>query len=647
MATPSSIRQSRPRRAPRIQYAEDDTDSLDLSEFETRPQPPRRSRRQVQTYRESSDDDPNVQSDSSIEVQPQQGTRSRPRLQETTASSTSRKRKVRPGTKPAVANSFSAYKRQKTRSSTIPRKQETQVSIIIPPPPSGRIPPWQDLPYHVLVSVMKHAAYPLYGQVSQPTASLPWLQEMSTLCRSFHEACMAALLDNPPLFPAWRAHGLINLLKQDPKDLITDYRAKIHYLEIEVKQLLYKKAGISLMDLVSRTPLLQGLRLYSNYDDMPTVLGAQATVQRRMNWSYPEEMFDHLDRENMFMSLFEWNGRFPNPKEALQTALTAHCRPAFSRLREVSFLNMTLPEKTTDGDVAMAQSLFTGSLKDLHELKHLTVKNCGILDDVTTPMLPIGLEYLEVVQCSQLTSSALAQYLAVGGSTLRTIKLIGCQSLSLGFTAELKTLCPCLQDFVVDMFFIDPTSYADREPLFLALLPDGPPTWPASLVNLSLENIRHKIADEAHEFLESLVESSDQLPRLKRINIKMILKMAGWRDRAQLRKDWLPKLQAVFLNTDKPLDHQEKSSKHSSQSSQRQSTRIASKGQSTAENTDDSDTGPAVAVQGRCDVVNLVISDQRPAQDQFREDDFLDDEPSDDEEWNGRDQQPRSSGYAW
>jgi hypothetical protein len=46
-------------------------------------------------------------------------------------------------------------------------------------------------------------------------------------------------------------------------------------------------------------------------------------------------------------------------------------------------------------------------------------------------------------------------------------------------------------------------------------------------------------------------------------------------------------------------------------------------------------------------VVNLQISDQRPAQDQFHEDDFLDDEPSDDEEWNGRDMELTSNGYAW
>lgn len=646
----ATTRHSRPRRAPRIQYAEDDSDTLDLSEFETRPQPSRAVRRQVQTYRESSEDDPDGESDSSIEVQPNQGTRSRPKVQDT-APATSRKRKAPPMTKPAVRNNpFSSYKRQKNRSSTFPGKQEAQVSAILPPSFHGRIPPWQELPYHVLVTIMKYAAYPLYGQVSQSNSSIHWLRSTSTLCRSFHEACVAALLYNPPLYPAWRAHGLIDLLKQDPKDLLTDYRAKIHYLEIEVKHLLYKKSGIELMDLITCTPLLQGLRLYSNYDDMPTSLWAQPAAQRRMNWSYPQEMFDHFDRENVFMSTFEWNGRFPNPKEALQTALSAHSRPAFNRLREVSFLNMTLPEKTTDEDVAMVRSLFTGAFKEVHDLKHLTLKNCGILDDSTAPMLPVGLEYLEVVQCSQLTSSALAQYLASGGNTLRTMKLIGCQSLSLGFMAELKTLCPRLQDFEVDMLYIDPTSYADRAPLFLALLPDGPPTWPASLVNLSLENIRHDRADEAHEFLESLVQSSKQLPQLKRINIKMILKLVGWRDRAGLRKDWLPKLQEVFLNTDKPLDHAVRASKSTLQSSQRQSSRLAkthSRGQSTAENTDDSDTGGAVAVQGRCDVVNLVISDQRPAQDQFHEDDFLDDEPSDDEEWNGRDRVPTSSGYAW
>jgi len=61
----------------------------------------------------------------------------------------------------------------------------------------------------------------------------------------------------------------------------------------------------------------------------------------------------------------------------------------------------------------------------------------------------------------------------------------------------------------------------------------------------------------------------------------------------------------------------------------------------------DPDDDLAGVVQGRCDVVNLVISDQRPAQEQFHEADFLDDEPSGDEDWDGRDRAITSNGYTW
>jgi hypothetical protein len=213
---------------------------------------------------------------------------------------------------------------------------------------------------------------------------------------------------------------------------------------------------------------------------------------------------------------------------------------------------------------------------------------------------------------------------------------------------ELKTLCPRLQNIDVDMLYIDPTSYRDREPLYDELFPTGPPTWPVELVSLSFENMRQLSAEDAEEFFTSLVDSSRDLQHLKRINIKAILKGASWRDRAQLRKTWLPKLENVFLSIAEPST----SPRPSSEKSSRQSTRIAEshhqKRQSPREGSDESDAaGGRLAVQGRCDVVNLVISDQRPSQDQFHEEDFLDDEPDDDEEWNGRNGPPTSNGYAW
>lgn len=429
---------------------------------------------------------------------------------------------------------------------------------------------------------------------------------------------------------------------------MTDYRRKVRYVDIEVKQLLFKKSGIAIDDLISLTPFLQGVRLYSNHDDLSTVIWAQPTAQR-FNWSYPLELFDRLDQNALHLRSFEWNGRFPNTTDVLETAQLAHTRTSFSRLCELSCLNLSLPEKTPEVEIAKAQSLLAGALGALHELQRLSFRNCAMLDEVTVSSLPLELHHLQLVYCSQLTSRALEQYLSSGGTYLKSLTLDGNQSMSLGFMADLKTICPRLENLEVDMLYIDPTSFRDREPLYDELLPDGPPTWPSSLVSVSVENLRQLSASDAEDFFASLVDSSENLPHLKKLNIKAILKDASWRDRAELRKTWLPRLENVFLNTEQPANMVTKTSK-SLPASQRQSTRIANshlKSLSLTDNTDESDENQSRSVQARCDVVNLVISQERPAQEQFHEEDFLDTEPDDDGEWNERSQPQASNDYAW
>lgn len=52
-------------------------------------------------------------------------------------------------------------------------------------------------------------------------------------------------------------------------------------------------------------------------------------------------------------------------------------------------------------------------------------------------------------------------------------------------------------------------------------------------------------------------------------------------------------------------------------------------------------------VQGLCDVVDILIDNLRPTEEQLNEDDFLDDEVSGDEDWNGDDDMPGDNRYAW
>ncbi|RVX66264.1 hypothetical protein B0A52_10191 [Exophiala mesophila] len=665
----------RTRRKPRVSY-HDLSDSDDF-EFMTQQQSSRPSRaaRRNQTYRESSDDessadeddDDDVSSSSTPDVEPapkpSRATRQsqpKPMLPPKFDSHLSARQNILKRQREAGASSFSfsTYKQSKFQRTDPGAKVMVEIKASEPEPASTiKIPPWQELPYQVLKNIMTFASYPLYHQASRSSSSIQWLCETSMLCRSFHEACMAALLYSPPLYPSRRAHGLIALLRQSRNRPIIEYRSKIHRLDIEVKQLLVKKSGIDLEILLNQTPLLRELRLYSNYDDLNTVIWAQRGATKS-KWSYPDRLFDLLQEKNIALNSFEWNGRFPSAIEALEIAAKVHSQPSFSRLKEVAFLNFSMPDKATPTDISRAHSLFESALSQLPELRRLTMRACPMVGPALISMLPGSLHHLEISNCLYLDSPALQAFLVTGGAHLTSLRLSGNQSMSLEFMAVLKTLCPRLQDLRIDLLYIDPTSYNDREPLYDELLPSGPPTWPEDLTNIALDNLRQLSAEDAEGLLASLVDAAKDLQSLKRIDIKAILNGSSWRDRAELRRKWLPKLQEVFLNTSEPPKEPSRRQPISSMmatqarsSKQRQSQRIATNLLNKASSTDASDSDSAASStskHARCDFVNLIISDQRPAQDQYREDDFLDDEPSGDEEWNGRDTDPTlSTRYAW
>lgn len=54
-----------------------------------------------------------------------------------------------------------------------------------------------------------------------------------------------------------------------------------------------------------------------------------------------------------------------------------------------------------------------------------------------------------------------------------------------------------------------------------------------------------------------------------------------------------------------------------------------------------------IYIQGLCEVVDIRIDNQRPTEEQFHENDFLDEEPDGDEDWNGDDTLPGEGSHAW
>jgi hypothetical protein len=249
-----------------------------------------------------------------------------------------------------------------------------------------------------------------------------------------------------------------------------------------------------------------------------------------------------------------------------------------------------------------------------------------------------------------------------------------------------------LQTIEVDLTYTDPSSYHDIEPHYDELLPNGQPTWPASLRVVEFANLRNLDAAEADGFFQSLVDSAHELKDLRRLSLKAILKV-GWRDRARLREKWKMKLENVFLRksppprliwpaSPKPLpkasssdtvarllvdrrtanNHPASVSEDSAPidksspttATNRKSSRIAQKeleslkaptveiqpvtsssGRHNVSNAPPQlDQEDGEYVHGMVDEVILRLDDQRPAEAQFNEGDFLDSEQSD-EDWDG------------
>jgi hypothetical protein len=179
----------------------------------------------------------------------------------------------------------------------------------------------------------------------------------------------------------------------------------------------------------------------------------------------------------------------------------------------------------------------------------------------------------------------------------------------------------------------------------------------------------------AESFFMSLIDAAPSLPDLRRLVVSAILKIA-WRDRANFRERWISRLERTFLRRSQPPDPNLRSLRkrelntirhkfdgdadparpvtagsEPSTPSKRHSSRLAeSKAPEARENTESTPIALSQSgeheVHGMCDVVSIRIDNQRPSETQFNENDFLDDEPSGDSDWDGADYEP-GGGHAW
>jgi len=432
-ASARSQRSSRKKRSYRELTS--DEELSDISPIQSRLPAVRSSKRvQRRSYKEDEDSSDASQSISEVDL-PSPQPITPPRRSRTNASSASRKGRA-PQESSIAACDLVSCKRIKLSDTTETRevssKQVLQEQVSV----SGKIPPWQELEYQILLQIFKYAAYPLYAGASHSRPTIQWLLDVSLLSKSFRAAALAALLYSPPIFPAARAHGLLHLLKQDQDALSTNYRTKIREVNVEAKNLLMQKNGVVLQDFVGRyTPLLSGLNIYHNFDLIgPTTWGRPSTSKR--NWVYPLHLFDALDDADIHLKGFSWNGRFPETHQVLKRMPSLHQRPCLHSLQSLALLNIVLPEKASRTEM---EGLLTTALTYLPELKDLAFENCELLNETVLANLPHNLQSLTLTTCPNVTSYGLGRFLQLHGHELIGLHLRGNQAMDLGYVSCTNT----------------------------------------------------------------------------------------------------------------------------------------------------------------------------------------------------------------
>lgn len=253
---------------------------------------------------------------------------------------------------------------------------------------------------------------------------------------------------------------------------------------------------------------------------------------------------------------------------------------------------------------------------------------------------------------------------------------------------------------------------SDNEPLYEALLGENEvPTWPTTLRTLDMQYLRKWDSTAASNFFQSLIDSAEELPQLQDLTIIAMVD-TDWRQRAEFRRKWSATFQAVFARKWEPpnphlaslkayrlwkerqnaVQTQDQNvaeedkvdsfiegvsedlvkapanaesdsdapllARRNKQDERWGSTRLRSRAKANASYDEESEeTGSEQEaqnkeqvsfVQGRCHTIIFRIDNFRPREEIYAEADFLDAEPSGDDEWNGNDEiNDGGGGYAW
>ncbi|CBX96958.1 hypothetical protein IAQ61_008092 [Plenodomus lingam] len=655
------------------------------------------------SYKDISSDEEDPDADFEPDMQQTIPVRTRPRRQ-STASQPPRAQKRRPSRE-------ERHHRSRLGAALKPNIDVVNEPKAAEIPTDGHEPDWSSLPYHVLLQIFVYASHPLHDENMRPTASINWLASMARVCSLFTKPALTALYRNPPIFATKARKDLVYHLITPSLEDHLDYRVMVKRLELDATQMTaLTDATHSISDLASLVKSLTTLREIDIFDpvDRPPFRGR---LRRLRRWVYPNELFDALRQTQLRLRSWRWNSTFCDQGVLWMKGIHGDAAfQSLRELTITKFHPDPAPEEDLEDGRSppTAEELLASALTVLPNLKNLSFETCGVVSGKLLPLLPSNLTSLSITNCGELLSEALQAFLTTHGSQLEELILNHNQALDMSFVVDLRRSCPKLEVLRMDTTYYSSLAMSsDNEPLYDTLLGENEiPTWPSSLRIIDMEYLRKWNAKSATNFFSSLINSAGGLPWLQEITITAMVD-TDWRQRAEFRRKWSAKFKQVFArkweppsvhlaslrafreyregiqqdqkndslmedvhegfagqveavetaddsDSDRPLVSSRRRKLEDSWGSTR--LRLRSKATTSYDEASDDDSacGETASedeevpfVQGRCHTVLFRVDNFRPREELYGEADFLDAEPSDDEEWNGNEANEDEGGYAW
>ncbi|KAI9709061.1 MAG: hypothetical protein M1820_003507 [Bogoriella megaspora] len=575
------------------------------------------------------------------------------------------------------------------------KSAKTTNSTLIPS--DGVIPPWQTLPYEVLLQIFIYAFDELRNKDESPKKAMSWVLNGATVCKSFSEPALSALYRDPPMIDLSRPHRFFECLARSKQNASSvNYSAKVKRLEFDVwSTLAYKLHNHDIFDLgklLAYTPQISDIHIFLK-DDLPPYRHAGQNVR----WSYPDSVFDNLVEAGQHLRSFLWNIRLFGGRSILPWMKDIHQLKVFQTLRHITISNYGIPStKQHLGEDANMEDSLSEALASLPELDSVYFQSSPAIFSMVRCIPHHSLRKLKIENCNNVKSNSIQDFLEARGSHLRELILDHNRNLSLAFLPHLKEASPELEVFKMDTnYFNNFATHSSSDPLYDTLLGSHEiPSWPSKLVTLEMVHLRKwGSLQAATNFFQSLDDSMNELSNLRKLVLHVILD-CSWRERASFREKWIPQFHRKFLRKSSPPDphfasmrvfrrfkqaviHDDveneliQTADLGRQSSKlfhvritprkqtpesegpsrrtRQSQRVAqadssSDREGSGEDLDEHERVP----QGKCEVVEILIDNQRPREFLHNEGDFIDSEASGDEDWTGEnDGDAADDDYAW